>query len=465
MPRLAWFSPLAPVKSGISQYNAELLPYLLSTCDIDVFVDGQPEQFVAPDSRVRLFSAYDFIWKHLERPYDVVVYQLGNASCHDYMWAYLVRYPGLVVLHDGQLHHARGRMLLQRLQPRRDDYRREFRFNHPDADPDVAELGAIGLLGSLTYLYPMLRSVVEASRSVVVHNRWLADQILNAHPGATVDVVEMGVPAHAPRSGARSTVRSRHGIPDAATVFTAFGKVTPEKRLRETIRALASVVDGIPHTRLLVAGETVDYYDLQAEAESRGIGNHVIFTGYLPDEEIEDYLAASDVCLCMRWPTSRETSASWLRCLAAGKPTISTDLLHTVDIPALDPRNWSVMVGLPAAGGEDGETPTEPQPVGVSIDILDEGHSLKLAIRRLATDERLRTMLGRNARALWAERFRLEEMAAGYQRVVARLVQSAQERPERRRELPLHLHSSGTEHAEALVKEILGPEYHLPDAD
>ena len=81
------------------------------------------------------------------------------------MWAYLVRYPGLVVLHDGQLHHARGRMLLQRWQPRRDDYRREFWFNHPDANPDLAELGAVGLLGSLTYLWPMLRIVVESSRS------------------------------------------------------------------------------------------------------------------------------------------------------------------------------------------------------------------------------------------------------------------------------------------------------------
>jgi hypothetical protein len=29
----------------------------------------------------------------------------------------------------------------------------------------------------------------------------------------------------------------------------------------------------------------------------------------------------------------------------------------------------------------------------------------------------------------------------------------------------LHLRSSGTEHAESLVKEIMGPEYHLRDAD
>ena len=327
--------------------------------DIDLFVDGPPATFESPHERLQLFDAHDFIWKNRARPYDLIVYQLGNAPCHDYMWAYLVRYPGLVVLHDGQLHHARGRMLLQRWQPRRDDYRREFRFNHPDANPDLAELGAVGLLGSLTYLWPMLRIVVESSRCVLVHNDWLADQIREAHPEARVDVVEMGVAEPAPHSGSRARIRSRHGIVEDAVVFTAFGKVTPEKRVREAMRALASVIESAPHAHLLVAGEAVDYYDLQSEAERLGLSGRVTFSGYLADEDIDDYLAASDVCLCMRWPTSRETSASWLRCLAAGKPTISTDLVHTVDIPTLDPRNWSVLAGLsavarqnPASSGE-----------------------------------------------------------------------------------------------------------------
>ena len=35
-------------------------------------------------------------------------------------------------------------MLLQRWQPRQDDYREEFWFNHPDARRDVAELGGGG---------------------------------------------------------------------------------------------------------------------------------------------------------------------------------------------------------------------------------------------------------------------------------------------------------------------------------
>ncbi len=433
--RLAWFTPLPPVRSGIAQYSRELLSGLSRSCDIDVFES---------------FNAHDFVWKHRQAPYEFIVYQLGNAPCHDYMWAYLVRYPGLVVLHDGQLHHARGRMLLQQWHRRQDEYRSEFWFNHPDANADLAELGAEGLLGSLTYLWPMLRTVVESSRRVLVHNHWLAGQIREAHPGTAVDVVEMGVPESAPRTGARQEIRSRHGIAEDAIVFTALGKVTPEKRIREALRALASIAGSVPHARLLLAGETVEYYDLRAEAQALGLAGKVTFAGYLPDEEIDDYLDASDVCLCMRWPTSRETSASWLRCLAAGKPTISTDLVHTVDVPTLDPRTWTVLEARLKPRPPD-EEPTGP--VGVSIDILDEDHSLKLAMRRLATDAGLRSMLGSNARKSWSRRFRLEQMVSGYRHTIDLALACPAPDPLSRGHLPKHLLADGTEHAERLLRE------------
>ena len=38
--RLAYFSPLNPLQSGISDYSEELLPALAERADIDLFVDG-----------------------------------------------------------------------------------------------------------------------------------------------------------------------------------------------------------------------------------------------------------------------------------------------------------------------------------------------------------------------------------------------------------------------------------------
>jgi hypothetical protein len=41
--------------------------------------------------------------------YDLCVYQTGNSRTHEFIWPYLFRWPGLVVLHDARLHHARAR--------------------------------------------------------------------------------------------------------------------------------------------------------------------------------------------------------------------------------------------------------------------------------------------------------------------------------------------------------------------
>ena len=92
---------------------------------------------------------------------------------------------------------------------------------------------------------------------------------------------------------------------------------------------------------MLLVGPTADYY-AAAEAKALGVADHVTLTRWVEDTGLPGHIAAADVCLCLRWPSSRETSASWLRCLAAGKPTIITDLVHTVDVPALDPRSWTV---------------------------------------------------------------------------------------------------------------------------
>jgi glycosyltransferase involved in cell wall biosynthesis len=456
MPRLAWFTPLPPTRSGIAKYSAELLPNLSHSHQIDLFVDGRPEACLAHSADSPVFEAHDFVWKHHVQPYDLIVYQLGNAPCHDYMWAYLLRYPGLVVLHDGQLHHARGRLLLQRWLPRQDDYREEFWFNHPEARKDLAELGVIGVLGASTNLWPMLRAVVVTSRRVLVHNEWLAQQIAEAHPGAAVTVVEMGVPASAPAPGARQRIRARHGIADDTVIFTAFGGITPEKRIRQAMQALTVLEGATPGACLLLAGNPVDYYDAARDAETIGVPPRVVSAGYIADEEMDDYLAASDVCLCMRWPTSRETSASWLRCLAAGRPTVSTDLVHTGDIPTLDPRTWSVL-SKGATVGKDYDTATVAKPVGISIDILDEDHSLRLAIRRLGTDEKLRAVLGRNARELWQRRFQLDTMAAAYEDAIAEALNSPEPDSAVRMKLPSHLRATGIEHAKMLFEDIAGP--------
>jgi len=444
MPRLAWFTPLPPVPSGIAAYSAELLPHLAGRYEIDVFVDEHDSPGTSHGPSV--YPAHDFVWKHFLRPYDLTVYQLGNAMCHDYMWPHLARYPGMVVLHDAQLHHSRARVLLSR--GRLDDYREEVRYNHPDAPSNLAEIVIRGHGGTIYYGWPMLGTVMRTSRLVAVHSSRLAANLAEEFPETPLQAIQMGV-ADPVSSVSAAEIRSRHRIPQGSFVFAAYGGVTPEKRIPAVLRSLASVVRAAPDARLVLVGTTVDYYDVAADIRASGLGDHVIVAGFVPDRELPAYLQAADACLCLRWPTGRETSASWLRCLAAGRPTIITDLAHVDDVATLDPRSWTVLESCDeSATDSNGGV---QQPCAVSIDILDEVHSLTLAMRRLASDPALCDTLGRAARRRWEERHTLERMAADYERAITKALGLRSARPA---DLPRHLQPDGTGRARALAAEL-----------
>ncbi len=290
----------------------------------------------------RVSSAHDFVWRHRREPYDLTVFQLGNSSHHDYQWPYLFRYPGLVVLHDAHLHHARAAALLR--TGRAGDYRSEFAASHPDAPPGAAELAVAGFDSHLYYMWPMTRLVVRASRLAAVHTRRMAEVLGEQVPGAAVETIRLGhgtLVDAGQAAAARARVRAARGLPQDAIVFGVFGGLTPDKRIPQVLDALASVLAYVPSAHLLLAGAPAGHYDVAADVRARGLDAHVTMTGYIEtDEALTAHVAACDVSLNLRWPSAREMSGPWLRALAAGCPTVTIDLAHLTDVPSLDPRTW-----------------------------------------------------------------------------------------------------------------------------
>ena len=442
--RLAFFSPLPPTRSGIADYTVEVLGTLGLRHEIDVFVASRAEQAAWPPNRTtfNVRSAHDFVWARVRTPYDLVVYQMGNAWCHDYMWPYLFKWPGLVVLHDAHLHHARAWSLLR--HRRYADYRAELAFNHPSLSPDAAEIGLSGFSGPLYYFWPMLNTVVASARGVAVHEPRLAADLTAAFPGAHVRAIPMGVADRVSPREAAHAIRTRHGYEPHHVVLAAFGAVTPEKRLEPILQALAVARQYQPDVRLLLVGQTMPHFDALAAARALGVGDIVTMAGFVDPAELPAYLAASDVVLALRWPSAHETSASWLRAIAAGRATVITDLALLADLPTLDPRSWTVVHAQPTL------MPLEP--VAVSIDILDEGHSLTLALKRLTTDAALRARVGAAARAHWAAGHTVEHMASAYEQ----MLRDAAALPDPVVTLPAHLRPDPTAFARGLVGRFPG---------
>jgi glycosyltransferase involved in cell wall biosynthesis len=434
--RVAWFSPMPPVRSGIAACSAQLVPALRTQAGIsrvDVFVD---EPLAAsPD----VTSAHEFPWRHRIAPYDLTVYQVGNSSHHDYLWPYLFRFPGLAVLHDPHLHHARAAALLR--TRRYAHYRSEFAANHPDTPAGAAELAIAGFDSHLYYMWPMARLVVQASLLSGVHTRGMAERLRTDLGSDRIEYLRLSqgtLVTEERERAARARVRGRYNIPADAVTFGCFGGLTPDKRLPQILDAFSALRAYLPESRLVLAGAPAEHYDLVADVRARGLQQDVVITGYLDtDEDLTDCIAAVDVTLNLRWPTARELSGPWLRSLAAGKPSIVTDVMHMVDVASLDPRTWSRN-----GGGSETE-----EPVAVAIDILDEDHSLRLAMKRLGSDPALRHTLGRAARSYWLREHSPEAMLADY----IRLMSVAQSLPSPVGTLPVHLVDDGTRLLQTLI--------------
>jgi glycosyltransferase involved in cell wall biosynthesis len=291
----------------------------------------------------------------------------------------------------------------------------------------------------------MTRLVIEASRLAAVHAPPIAAALAEELPHVRVEAIRLAHGEAIPHDRARAArhrVRAAYGIPENAILFGVFGGLTPDKRVPEVLDALASVLPYAPSAHLLLAGAVAEYYDVGADVRRRGLDDRVTITGYLETEsELTDCVAACDVSLNLRWPTAREMSGPWLRALAAGLPTVMIDLAHLADVPSLDPRTWRVRPGS--------RTP-DPEAVTVAIDLRDEGHSLRLAMRRLASDAALRGKIGAAGRRYWEREHSLRRMLEDYRRVIA----AAAVRPAPAVALPVHLRNNGDHLLNRLLGEI-----------
>jgi glycosyltransferase involved in cell wall biosynthesis len=472
--RLAWFSPLPPGRSGIAAYSADLLAELGQRHQIEAFVDAPGDAVrertlphaplesrdvaagsagpVAIAGATRL-SAHDFVWRQARAPYDLTVFHLADSAQHDFVWPYLFQWPGLTVLHDGRVHPSRSRALLT--QHRHDDYRAEFAWNHPEVAPAAAELAVNGYEGPFSCQWPMIRTVLAASRLVATHARGALAELEATSAGRPLEYLAPGDGGSIARPGAgtdetAARVRTALGLPASAVVFGVFDPLGHEWRVPQILRAFGGVLARTADARLLLAGPRDPQVDVDGLAGALGLSDVtrvVDLASMDPGMTLDVAAAATDVTLALRWPAGLDTPGTWLRALAAGRATVILDLVHLADVPALDPRTWQRHAPRDASASADADAVT------VGIDVMDEDHSLRLALQRLATDAPLRARLGQAARAYWEARHTPARMVDDYARAIARAAAMAV--PEVA--LPAHLRPDPLAHARALVAPIGEP--------
>jgi glycosyltransferase involved in cell wall biosynthesis len=375
-PRLSIWSPLPPSPSGIADYVAESLPLLALHFELQVVVENENEQRQSAPPGVRVCGPSEAAEDALD------VYHVGNSPAHGYVYRAAVARPGLVFLHEWNLHH----LILSETVERGDvpAYLREMRRTYGERGSFVGLQISRALGGHmLPALYPLNRRLLDSALAVVGLTDAVCSRAQRQLGGRPVFRLphHLALPCAPPPE--KRAARQALGLPEEAWIVTAPGLATAAKRLPVALRAFARVRHNTPQSLFIVAGGEEADLGLDAIADDLRLGPSLRRTGRLPIEDFIRHLAAADVILALRFPSYGEISGALIRALGLGRPALVT-------------------AGTPAAD-------EFPQDVVLSVDpgVREEEHLASLLT--LLQDAAVGRRLGENARAFIMARHDLSQ--------------------------------------------------------
>jgi glycosyltransferase involved in cell wall biosynthesis len=379
--RVAFFSPLPPARSGIADYSEALIRALQPLADIEAF------------------SAADQVFDPAR--FDIALYHVGNNAFHDFVYEAALRHPGVVVMHESNLHHLIADITIKRGDW--DAYIAECEYNGGAAAREFAGRVRSLEVGPDYEGVRMTRRILERARGLVVHSRFLECETREAGFRGPVAVIPHG--AWIPEDD-RNAYRHKLGLDESTPVIGIFGFLKPYKRIAESLRAFRRLIRLEPGARMILVGEPHPDLPVAAMIRSMELSAHVRVLGFTPIEDFSGYLSACDIVLNLRYPTAGETSGTLLRALGLGKAVLVSEIGSFEEFPE------DVCLKIPPGPGEE--------------DLIFEYLNLLVSRPDLARE------LGTRARAYVARECNWNSVARRY----VRLLEAVAEGREYREEAP-----------------------------
>jgi glycosyltransferase involved in cell wall biosynthesis len=330
--KIAYFSPLNPIKTGVSDYSEELLEYLAGYGRIELFID---------DYRPTSSWLYDYFEIHNYRriydnhgknDHDIHVYHIGNNDHHSYIYSVCLEQPGLVVLHEPILHHFVFSQTVGNNRLR--DYLRELDYCYKDERSRIVKLTLEDRDESSWYDYPLVDRIVDSSIGVIVHSDFARRKIMEVNPEIKVKKIPHHyAPPPSDHMRSRELVREILGFADGDFLVGSLGYMTASKRIDTLLRAVASIKKEGHNIKLLLVGKLMPGCEATRWIEELGLERDVLVTGFVDTRTFREYLNVPDIFVVLRHPSAGETSGSVIKMMGAGTPVMVSDHYAFSELP------------------------------------------------------------------------------------------------------------------------------------
>jgi len=333
--RVAFFTPLNPVRTALADIAEGLLPYWAGQLEITVVTNGtyQPSHalFQAGNVQEIPWITYE-AFKLCAGEFDLIVYNLGDEpNIHGYMFDALHRYPGLVLLHDLVLHHAIAGITWA--QGKLTAYIEELRYSYGQEAERLAQEVIAGRYEEIFTQYPLVERVLDSSLGVVGFNEYMCGQIRAMRPDLPVRYIPLPfyLPDGFPPDFDGTALRRSLGLADCPVV-ASFGLFNSQKRLDLALRAFKRLALRHPTAIYLLVGSYIDP-ELEGKLKVVGLSGKVRQTGWQPPAEFVKYMRVVDIAVHLRYPHVGGTPYTPIRLLGLGVPTIISDIEPLASFP------------------------------------------------------------------------------------------------------------------------------------
>jgi glycosyltransferase involved in cell wall biosynthesis len=392
--KIAYFTPLPPQHSGISEYSEELLPELSRYFDIDVYLDG----FNTDSKRLLSINRINFLklksFKKYHKKYKCILYHIGNSDYHRSIYKLALAYPGLVVLHDyviaGMLHKHMLDTGSNELVLDAFNIARNTHSIFPSFEGWLSRLNLASV-----YNLSLNDSLLEKARAVAVHSYWAKEKICQKFPELPVFHIPMGVNSqYQCETDNEKNIYNNFGLNKSDFIIGVFGHITFTKRIEIILKAFAQFSPNNPNSKLILVGKVHPpnepwFPDVKKMIINLGIERSVICSGFVDMSTFIHLVSSVDLAINLRYPSAGETSAALIRLLFAGKPCIITAMDQYNEFP--DDCCWKLI--------PDNE---------FEVDILAE------YLKELAGNSELVTTMGKTALKYARINHDIKNMVQGY---------------------------------------------------
>lgn len=161
-----------------------------------------------------------------------------------------------------------------------------------------------------------IMAVAGACRDFLIHHERIPPEKITLIPNA-IDLRRF-----APGTVTRNESRAVLGLPLDVLVIAGVGRLNPQKNFSLFLEIAAALAQRFPSARFLLAGEGPEEAMLREKAKALGLGDRVIFAGYVADTR-RVYVAADVLLMPSRF---EGLPMALLEAMAMGLPVVASNL-------------------------------------------------------------------------------------------------------------------------------------------